>query len=403
MTSQEVLKPIQKADDIISEIITRTEKSLLDNEEYQTLTKNKKDFRSVRIYGDSKNPLFIMTHVYDYLYPAKKGKHIERFAKLFLPDIEIVKRKARIFQNKPNSDEIFHIDRSVNMITKKGLMRAMYLNDTPLTITFRDFMMELLDELYQNNRAIVEQALDKAQLTITKQQERIGTLEEANFYNKTIAAKLNHLDGFISSEEMLSESERKELSMLRTLHMRPHQVYIVDDAYVRNAHVKKSITKKPNAKKPAAKTPRKRGQYLPTSLLEDSEEESDTSDASDDRKTQRLSDGVEYDMPFQCYNKTSLEQDYAGDNMYYYFPAYQTGDKELKNKNYHSVFAMDIYNNIHYKKMLERLNTTEAQTPLKNVYMVSYNDIMNARTRAFIHDNFVNLFSDLKGVEYKSF
>lgn len=145
------LVPIDKTNDIINDIIQKIQRShpRMNNSLLQA-------FRSVRIYGNPQIPLFVMAHVYDYLCPQNKGKKEKnRFKKKFIPNVEIVKRKAKIFQNMKDGS-VRPVDKEVNMLTKNGFVRAMHICDTPIADVFRQYISELFIKIEQINLENVE-------------------------------------------------------------------------------------------------------------------------------------------------------------------------------------------------------------------------------------------------------
>lgn len=446
-----LVNPVEKANDIISHLISKTEHILRDDDDYKEFLKTKKDFRSLKIYGSINKPLFMVAHVYSYLYPDKPydKNNKKSFKKKFLEGKEKVEAVALVPQGvKGSSDKINYIHRKVWMLTKLGLLKSMFILDTGLTITFRDFILELLDNLHENQQEVMaietEKAFVKYKLIhelerkklreeqeesarllaksgkcITEQKQSIDRLEVANFTNNINYKKLEHIEQFTKIED-LSDSKSSELATLRELHMRKIPVYLVSPDHIAAAKLKKTEAETARVKKAAAqqdkKPPRRRGQHLPEATALESESDSDieeyfhtkkprakafapTTTTTQDFAYEDLDLDVDYDQPLECYTERDLSQEYRDDNLYYHIPGFNS-KVEMANKSYYITFHLYLYNAEHYKAMMAILTQDdESQTAARGVLKVTYNNIISARNTSFANSDFATIFG---GVSQKT-
>lgn len=282
-------------------------------------------------------------------------------------------------------------------------MRLMYIKNNDFTELFRDFVMELLETLYEKHQDVLHQAMATVGQKLESAQKQIDTQEQTIFHNQTQFARLEQLNEFIGNEDMLGDAERQELTLLRNLHMRKIPLYIVSGDYVKTTHLKKSAPAKPSTIKKTTH-PRKRGQFL-SSDLPDSESDSDidlevkSQQQQDHSASDTLDDGVEYTLPLKCYSQLTLSSDYANDEFYFYIAGFTT-KKELTKAHYHKVCDLHISDAKHYKAMMKKLASTDAQTAAKGVLRLTYNNIADARTSSFMDENFT---MTKKPVKYRGF
>jgi len=229
-----LLIPVLDTNDITTDIIKRCEKLLKDDAEYKDIKKEGITFESVIPYRSpySENEIcfqascvFKFVGRYDNMHRDLKTK--------FKPGKDYFKHKMFDDKNQPD-----------NILTRKGLMKTMYMGKTKLAEIFQDYIFELLDNLWENEKQMMVKEMEQAEIKLKKQidaekertdrqQERIGTLEESNCYNNNLAMKLDKVDNFLKSEPFMGNDERKELTILRELHMKKVGVYLVDQEYMK--------------------------------------------------------------------------------------------------------------------------------------------------------------------------
>lgn len=411
--------------------ITNSETELQNYTEYKGLSGEFK-FKHLDIYGSLEKPLFLSTYIFQYIQGSNNHAYfIKRIKGKYKPEEYVVKYNAKILQKTRNGEFVYQPQNNVNFLTEMGLMKALYLESNEFTYAFQKIMLTFLKKIRQNQKEIWDKNLNEAC-------DKIAKLEEANFYNNNIAKNMPRFQDFFDEEDQIGESDRKELLVLRYMHMKSIDVYVVNEDYVKSALQKKmskftsrrrhTCTTGKTRNKKSGCLPRKRGR-LSEHGFSDSDDEAKggyNSDGSEKSNTSVWSrrdgdiafdlsnldldevfedDGVNYDLEYDCLNFMSIKSQYSNDNLYYYINPYTSKGKANDNDNYHKVFEMDIYNNDHYKSMMEKLTTDENSiTPIKGVLRVSYNDIRNARSRTMIEKHYEPIFQNLRGtIKYRGF
>lgn len=257
MSNVILLKPISNTVDITTEIIKRCELILQNDEEYKNLQKDGIDFKSIIPYEDPTNnnePCFQANQVFRFINP--KESHVRRKLKeSFILNKHYF--KAKITNDNKTPD---------NILTRKGLMRAMNIGKTKLAETFQDYVFDLLDGLWKREREVMEREMKNTEKALMETNKKLLLEEElrkamdielCNVTNKKIEdfGKLTYLKSTMINGK---KSKDIELEILREKYMKPFKMYSVNIGLVKQHYLKLKKFSKKKIRKTISKTSSKK-------------------------------------------------------------------------------------------------------------------------------------------------
>jgi len=400
--SEEVpfLKPIENTTDITTEIIRRCEQILCDDVDYNKLKEDGYNFTTVIPYGNPEDPCFQANQVFKFINPNEQNVH-RRLGKYFTEGRHYF--KAKITNDKRDPP---------NMLTRKGLMKAMYMGKTKLAETFQDYVFTLLDGLWKRHKEVVVSEMKAVEKQL---EEERGKRREAEIINKqNIFLREAYCNDFSSNE-----SNETELAIMRRQYLTTYYVYLVDWQYVNAKYWKKF----PSDEKEPVKQPRKKTAEVKETVYEgiDLNSDSDDSDASTMEKslkdkrskkskldvTQPHKNGIQEPYEMNYINMRDLEN---GENEEYYF---YISAKECTKDHFKLIMPIQLDKTKHYTEMInyiingekivdrtaypinsyeptELANTDfddNVSTPVSKVYKTTYDILTSARSRSYITMN----------------
>jgi hypothetical protein len=369
----DTLTPIQQSDAVIVKIIHRVEAILQDDADYKFLNDNGLGFKSIQIYGTSEAPLFLAPSVYKFLQP--RGTNKNTFFKKFKEGKEKFTQKAQVLRN----GQLRIV--SSGILTKLGLMRAMYMSDSKLAEVFRDFIMEVLEELHINHAeaweasaTATQKKLNNIEKQLADEHERAGALERTNFEQSHEIKKHAEVEDIFENAELQGENEQKMYHLMQKKFLKPVCIYVVDTSYVQS---KKKRPKYKNSRS-IHKTPIKKGQSNFEHFgLSESDEDNSADDKSDD-------DELDYDY-HRC-NRYNLE---ANPNEEYYFfispwVSKTINQAQVKRGVFKYAFDVHIENKEHYAYMVELLTDYDTKI-IAGVFKTTYSNIIESAQSSFIN------------------
>lgn len=390
--SQFIFEPISITTDITTEIILRCEELLKDNEDYIKLKTDKKDFKSILIYGTSSEPLFKARDIYLYVDPS--GINKRWFMKHLIQDKHIFKANVRV--TKTNSTKTWTKVESVNMLTRKGLMRALSICNGIIAETFQDYIYELLDNLWKNEKEIIIKQMKCTEKTLESEREKRKIAEHINIQN------IIYQDAYINDFQE-NDDDQTELTIMRNMHLTKYYLYIVDWNYMNTKYWKKD--------KPTPEPKQIDLDECIDLVSSDSDCENKKSNKLFKRKSKKM---VFDNTPHENAIYEQYDLDFIqvsdlinGENEEYYFFVSPKEVAESKKEFYKFMKFIYIDKAKHYNEMIEVLKTGEVpnktaytlnndlpiykkyeldlvSTPVKNIFKCSYSMINSARNRSFI-------------------
>ena len=379
--SQFIFEPISITTDITTEIILRCEELLKDNEDYIKLKTNKKDFKSILIYGTSTEPLFKALDIYLYVDPS--GINKRWFMKHLVQDKHIFKANVRI--TKTNSTKTWTKVEAVNMLTRKGLMRALSICNGIIAETFQDYIYELLDNLWKNEKEIIIKQMKCTEKTLESEREKRKIAEHINIQN------IIYQDAYINDFQN-NDDDQTELLIHRNLNCVKYNLYIVDYNYMNSKYWK-------NKRRVVSVKQKHENIDINSSDDEEKQPTKQTQFSCDTPHNDAIQDPYEIDF-IQVNDLVSSENDE------YYFNISSKSIPDTKKEFYKFISFIYIDKTKHFNDMIHILKTgecpnksaypdnkhieyhekdnTASNTPLKNVFKCSYSMILSARSRSFI-------------------
>ena len=195
------LQPIE-CDNIIIKCILNCEKLCNDeNKEYINT------FKIIVPYGDPSKPYFMASCVFKFLNNNEMNSN-RKLKENYIQDLHYI--KAKILDKKV----------AVNMLSTKGVMKAMYVSKAPIAICFQNYIHELLDNLWKTKSELIE--------------IEMKTIEDKLKLSERQMDKTNFLLEGIQNISDFGDSKQKELTILRRKYMKSFALYIVDWQYVNN-------------------------------------------------------------------------------------------------------------------------------------------------------------------------
>jgi len=214
------LKSINITSDITTEIIRRCEEQLQNDNEYIKLKSDGMDFKTVIPYGNPEDPCFQVTQVFKFINPNELHIH-RRLATYFTEGRHYFKAKITEDKKEP-----------CNMFTRHGLMKAMYMGKTPLSEMFQNYVFDLLDGLWKNEKDVMKKQMKITEKNLEEERNKRREAEIINLQNI-------HLQEAYCNDFESNDSNGIELTILRRLHLTKYYLYIADWNYVNSAYWKK--------------------------------------------------------------------------------------------------------------------------------------------------------------------
>ena len=361
MSNVPLLKPISNTVDITTEIIKRCELILQNDEEYQKLRNDGNDFKSIIPYKDPTNnnePCFQANQVFKFI---NIEHNIHRtLKKNFILDKHYF--KAKIIDDNKTPD---------NILTRKGLMKAMYMSKTKLAETFQDYVFDLLDGLWKRERDVMEREMKNTEKVLMETNKKLLLEEElrksmdielCNITNKKTAdfGKMTYLKSTMVNSK---KSKDIELEIIRSKYMKPFRMYSVNIGLVKQQYLKsKKIIKKKISKKII------NNEFTNHGLSDDN----DDTDSYNEEKTEfiKLPNHKQYDIAYdeldddinlvEYYGFKSINLEFlkeSDDTEFYIYLRATSEKKDVKNSidndpNYHFIGNLYMLDSDQYKRMM---------------------------------------------------
>jgi hypothetical protein len=386
------LKAIENTTDITTEIIRKCEEILYDDAEYKKLKEEGYDFTKVIPYGNPEDPSFQANQVFKFINPNELNI-FRRLGKYFTEDLHYFKAKITIDKRDP-----------VNMLTRKGLMKAMYMGKTKLAETFQEYIFILLDGLWKRHKEIMVSEMTTTKKLLEAERERRQDAERINRENLFLR------EAYASDFDTTSD-EKTELAILRRQHMSVYYLYLVDWTHVNSKYWKSRKEAKPKA----APQPKPAAAVKSPNIIEGIDLHSDDEPAEEKAQpaprravkadiTAPHKDGIQ--DPYDAEFLTISDLENNENEEYYFYISHTESDKEYLRL----ITPIYLDKAAHYNKMVDYIVNGEkvmcrtaypvnsfpdreiifpagdsAATPMSKVYKSTYSKIMSARSRAFIH------------------
>ena len=362
MSNVPLLNPISNTVDITTEIIKRCELILQNDEEYQKLRNDGNDFKSIIPYEDPTNnnePCFRANQVFKFINP--KETHIHRKLK---DNFLLTKHyfKSKITNDNKTPD---------NILTRKGLMRAIYMSKTKLAETFQYYVFDLLDGLWKRERDVMEREMKNTEKVLMETNKKLLLEEElrksmdielCNITNKKTAdfGKMTYLKSTMVNSK---KSKDIELEIIRSKYMKPFRMYSVNIGLVKQQYLKsKKIIKKKISKKII------NNEFTNHGLSDDN----DDTDSYNEEKTEfiKLPNHKQYDIAYdeldddinlvEYYGFKSINLEFlkeSDDTEFYIYLRATSEKKDVKNSidndpNYHFIGNLYMLDSDQYKRMM---------------------------------------------------
>jgi hypothetical protein len=389
------LKSINITSDITTEIIRRCEEQLQNDNEYIKLKSDGMDFKKVIPYGNPEDPCFQVTQVFKFINPNELHIH-RRLATYFTEGRHYFKAKITEDKKEP-----------CNMFTRHGLMKAMYMGKTPLSEMFQNYVFDLLDGLWKNEKDVMKKQMKITEKNLEEERTKRREAEVVNLQN--IYLQEAYCNDFESND-----SNGIELTILRRLHLTKYYLYIVDWNYVNTKYWMKLLGKSKEPK-PVSKTTAKTTETNGINL--DSSDDDIPSARDINRKNcenftkvktnldNPHKDGIQESYEFEFITLTDLENS-SNDEFYLHIT-----NKEIDPKKTHFKFITHIYldKTKHFNDMVKYIthgepvidrtaypvnghDPNEIKTadfselpPIKNIYKTTYEMVLSARNRTFVN------------------
>ena len=163
-------------------------------------------FKDISLYGDIETPYFMAKHIFKILNNTENNSS-RTLKEYYIQETHYIKAK------------IFDKNTAVNMLTKQGVMKAMYMSKLPTALYFQTYMHDILDNLWKTNNDI--------------------TVSEI----KAIEDKLKKFEIInIKNIANIKDNSLKELKILKRKYMKQYTLYIIDYNYVNDIIKKSSIS-----------------------------------------------------------------------------------------------------------------------------------------------------------------
>ena len=369
------LEIIDCSNSAIADLISDAENILGNIPEYAEIISESR-FRNIKAYGTIDNPCIQAGCIFDYLFPrylknydtldikekekmiSNRNRQYTRWIKNNFTDKDTIGINGDIYMAKiksKNDDNRYHNN---YVLTETGMLVALcsHSENEKLALTFRQHLVRYIRNIRQFHYDICIAEREKSIKQISNQLEeeikRCEILDAANFSMTTKIMEQHQITNIMLNDDDPSDSDMKELAILREMFMKPLYVYIVSQEYIMQLKADKTAEKKKDSKKETKRKPKKKNQLSEYGMSDDSDEsvENCESDENDCFKTE-LSD---IDYNHMSINIRDLEQDPT--KLYYMFLS-KTKLKE-NNKQYKWVHTLRIYNKnesdkSHYKNMIE--------------------------------------------------
>jgi hypothetical protein len=355
---------------------------------------DRENFDNIRVYNTVEDPLFNGIDVYYCLKGTKK--HVDRmYNDLF--DDEVIRQQ-----------KVSGVSRPINLITEYGLIHACYLYKTDIAIIFQKFMREVIKQLKNTGIATVVDAHKQLAKSLEVEKEKRRDAEIINKQN--IFLQEAYCNDFSAGDP-----DTTELNILRRQHLTTYYVYLVDWQFVNSKYWKTF----PTSNGAQDKQPRKKvGKSVEEIMFEDLESRSCDDEPKPNSKkprskkpyvdiTQPHKNGIQEKYEMDFINKNDLVND---ENEEYYF---NISAKEHDKENFKFVMTIQLDKIKHYTEMLDYIMNGErvvnrtaypinsyepsehknnnfddtVLTPVAKVYKTTYDTIVSARSRSYIHLN----------------
>ena len=369
-----VLNPVSYTTDITTEIIKICEESLHSDPEYMELNKDGINFHSIIPYGSSENPYFLAKTVFKFIGISGDKYHIKNN---LIADIHYI--KAKINYNKKDP---------VNMLSRQGLMKVMYIGKTKLSETFQRYIFDLLDVMWKKNKDMIISELN----VITKE------LETEKLKRKELQLKVDEsrfLYEAFADEENHGIEDHKELTILRRKYFKPYYIYVMNWDNIHEKCNKQLTT-------PIVKTKmrKKKSNEYEGINLSDTDEETKSNKEIELIPTANIKKDNQSITQFMStlvdqYDINDIDIKYLKENENEYFYIKITSKKITKpeadfdsDPAYKFIDVIYLKDACHYNEMKQFINENNKEyiTGAK-YYQLSYAELLNARSRTFIEKN----------------
>ena len=192
------MAPTPHTTDITTAIIGRCEEMLNNNPEYVALQQEGLTFGNIIPYGDPKNPCFIANHIFKFINPKEQNVH-RNLKKYYILTKHYFKAKLE------EDSKVYH-----NMLTRKGIMKAMYRGKTLLAETFQDFIFDLLDNLLLNEFVIMEKQIELTQKNTEERMREEVRIAQEKARIAELSAKRANEEHIITNEKLLKEQDHSK-------------------------------------------------------------------------------------------------------------------------------------------------------------------------------------------------
>lgn len=359
----EPLHPLASATDVVSKCFESVEEALKTHPDRETL--QDRQFKTIEIYGDPKNPLFNANQIYFYVNPeVNHNSHIGRFYKTF-DEYELVEN-VKVFIKYNTSDASYTKKQNINLLTKQGVLKAVFAKKKPTILhkLFKKFIVALLDSLNEKHQNTLRETLqgevEKYKKYHTEAQETIERHERALFYAKALSTAFS--DNSFAIRDTPYGEVPEELKFLREMFCGKIDVYVVDANFMN-------------------RVPKIRKKKSSNLLSDDDDEKFDPQEVINTPK-QMEEMKSRYNVQYDCDYKeiTSLDKDKTESNdvMFFYVSKYKKKSNPVAKAHHHHVGTLDILNSTHYKNMWEVLNKVATPTHTSAI-VCTYDDILDAR------------------------
>lgn len=140
-------------------------------------------FKEIKVYGSNKYPLFRLSNIRDILDIPRKT--FDDNIKNYRENYEILYNcKAQLVDLRKGETSI--TNRSIRMLTKFGVNRAMSISNKPIADRFRDFVNIVVHKLETEGEVKLNDALEKLELENKKQKLRIEEQKIKIDYQKDV-------------------------------------------------------------------------------------------------------------------------------------------------------------------------------------------------------------------------
>ncbi len=349
----------------------------------QIVDKYYSDFKNLVVYGTNEYPLFLMRSIRGLLQIPRKTfeDHIKNY-KVY----EILKNQKVIVPRIQNEILIKQRQKETNLLTKFGLIRAMFISNTPMANAFQEFVYIVLHKLEKDKIVKLEDVKADFEIRVRRaQKDRDLYLQQLNITRDEVRS-LRHVREYIAKNDDFADygtPEYKAYRFLAEKHMHKVHIYIVRDDVVNSKYL--TTHKSRPKKKPISEIAAELG----LDLSESEDEKYDLDEVIEQY------DLTKYDMSFAEINSFDVYS-WQGLEFYFYIPGFKSTKVPDPNK-YAPAGYIEVYDKKHHDAVREYFNKDKyATTKMKNVYITTLENLKSVVMETM--SNLLYEFANLKSL-----